>query len=669
MRENNKFRKLKLLIAIGIICMGLSVFIPETAYAKTNHTQKEAVYWAMEKGNAGWCQDVDNAYGCQCVDLILAYYDYLVGFRASGNACDYRSNSLPAGWTRVYSNPKAGDIVVWGPGAKMGWSPLIACNADSKYGHIGIVWNINASGTISTIETNAGGKANAGYYERYTNNVACYIRPDFKADHTHSYSSSVTKQPTCTQTGVKSYKCSCGAAYTESIAVTGHKYVNETVDPTLTEQGYTVHTCSVCGDKYTDSYVEPPKKEADGWHYAASVPGWVSADRYQIQYQNYYEKIQQSAPGDGWTNAGAVKTEYKNSGSTYSSATDLQTSETRVLVHSVYYHFCGPNAGDEGNYSQTGNFVHYDEIPASDVTSKYLGTDNGYPYYFIYSKNGGEPLWCKSGVSCNGSYGTHGNRSRAWYKTNIYQNRVKVVQYKFTKTSDWTDIRDASATSVKIRFQELDPAETGTNNSGEEGTGSDDPGTGGVVSDEPGTNGSETPNPGIGGSASDEPETGNSGANGSTSTETESGKPGTGGSAPNKTEAGNPVQNTGDKENTVKTGNGSVTNNSGNTISVPTNPRATSFQGKPTARSRAFLVRWKKQSGITGYQIQYSTNKKFNKTAAKTKTVRNPGTTKLTVKKLKAKKKYYVRIRTYKKVNGKNYYSAWSKSKTVRTKR
>jgi len=48
--------------------------------------------------------------------------------------------------------------------------------------------------------------------------------------------------------------------------------------------------------------------------------------------------------------------------------------------------------------------------------------------------------------------------------------------------------------------------------------------------------------------------------------------------------------------------------------------------------------------------------------------VKKNKTTSSTVKKLKAKKKYYVRIRTYKKVNGKTYYSGWSKVKNVKTK-
>ena len=73
---------------------------------------------------------------------------------------------------------------------------------------------------------------------------------------------------------------------------------------------------------------------------------------------------------------------------------------------------------------------------------------------------------------------------------------------------------------------------------------------------------------------------------------------------------------------------------------------------------------------MAGYQIQYSTDKKFKKNN-KTVTAKKSSTS-ATVKKLKSKKTYYVRIRTYKtvKINGKStkVYSSWSKFKSVKTK-
>ena len=85
------------------------------------------------------------------------------------------------------------------------------------------------------------------------------------------------------------------------------------------------------------------------------------------------------------------------------------------------------------------------------------------------------------------------------------------------------------------------------------------------------------------------------------------------------------------------------------------------------AQSKAFTVKWKKRSGITGYQIQYSTDSKFKKNKKSIK-LKKAKTTSKKVSNLKVAKKYYVRIRTYKIVNKKTYYSSWSKKKNVTTK-
>lgn len=100
-------------------------------------------------------------------------------------------------------------------------------------------------------------------------------------------------------------------------------------------------------------------------------------------------------------------------------------------------------------------------------------------------------------------------------------------------------------------------------------------------------------------------------------------------------------------------------------------PKGTSIT-KATPKKKGFAVKWKKQnSQVTGYEIQYSTDSKFIN-ANTIKSIRASTTTKK-VSKLNAKKKYYVRIRTYKtvKVNGKTqkFHSGWSKAKKVTTKK
>ena len=115
------------------------------------------------------------------------------------------------------------------------------------------------------------------------------------------------------------------------------------------------------------------------------------------------------------------------------------------------------------------------------------------------------------------------------------------------------------------------------------------------------------------------------------------------------------------------TPNPSPTPNSATTApKIVAKPKSASIKKVKSAK-KAISVIWKKVSGVKGYQIQVATDKKFKKNK-KTVIIKKQKTTKTTIKKLKAKKKYYVRIRTYKIVNGKKVYSSWSKVKSVKTK-
>lgn len=73
-------------------------------------------------------------------------------------------------------------------------------------------------------------------------------------DHTHKYTEKVTKAPTCTSEGTKTFTCSCGGKYTEVIPKLGHKFSTKTVKATCTARGYTEHTCENCGYSYKDNY-------------------------------------------------------------------------------------------------------------------------------------------------------------------------------------------------------------------------------------------------------------------------------------------------------------------------------------------------------------------------------------------------------------------------------
>ncbi len=107
------------------------------------------------------------------------------------------------------------------------------------------------------------------------------IKLEIHVTHKHNYVTTITKEPTCTETGEKTFTCDCGDSYTEEIPAKGHNFENgectdchekdsnhehsytETItkEPTCTEAGEKTYTCK-CGDSYTE--VIPAK----GHHFA-----------------------------------------------------------------------------------------------------------------------------------------------------------------------------------------------------------------------------------------------------------------------------------------------------------------------------------------------------------------------------------------------------------------
>ena len=129
--------------------------------AVTLHSSDEAIEWVKSK--VGTSIDYDNAYGAQCIDLILAYYNYLGVNTVRGNAIDYTTNNLPTGWRRLKGEqPQKGDILIY---------------SNSPYGHVAIY-----ESDSSTFHQN--------YNHNYVENIAKkynsfnipywgIIRPDF----------------------------------------------------------------------------------------------------------------------------------------------------------------------------------------------------------------------------------------------------------------------------------------------------------------------------------------------------------------------------------------------------------------------------------------------------------------------------------------------------------
>ena len=99
------------------------------------------------------------------------------------------------------------------------------------------------------------------------------------------------------------------------------------------------------------------------------------------------------------------------------------------------------------------------------------------------------------------------------------------------------------------------------------------------------------------------------------------------------------------------------------------NPQATVINKLTKPAKKQIKVTWAKRTAqVTGYEIQYSTTKGFTKATTKTVKVTNAKTNSRVIKQLKAKKKYWVKVRTYKTVNNVKYNSKWSPAKTIVTK-
>ena len=111
-----KMKKILSLVLVLIMCFSVvpmtDLGIEASAVSKS---QAEALSWV--RAQQGKSLDVDGYPAnqpYQCVDFIAKYYEYLGVSRSSGNGCDYATNTLPGGWSRVRSGtPQPGDILVY----------------------------------------------------------------------------------------------------------------------------------------------------------------------------------------------------------------------------------------------------------------------------------------------------------------------------------------------------------------------------------------------------------------------------------------------------------------------------------------------------------------------------------------------------------------------------
>lgn len=150
----------------------LPYMITASASGQVCRTQEQALAWVNARIAEKWGVDVDGFAGCQCVDLIKEYLKFMTNGATPNfiaNAYEYASKALPAGFTRVYSDPQPCDIVVWDRNK----------GCAGSYGHVGIVIRVSG-GTITVAETNYSGMMYVTVHDHPISGTSCFIRPAYE---------------------------------------------------------------------------------------------------------------------------------------------------------------------------------------------------------------------------------------------------------------------------------------------------------------------------------------------------------------------------------------------------------------------------------------------------------------------------------------------------------
>ena len=120
--------------------------------------------------------------------------------------------------------------------------------------------------------------------------------------HKHEYTETVTKEPTCTDAGIKTFTCSCGDSYTETIEVLGHSYTSKvTKAATTTEEGIMTYTCSKCGHSYTQPIAKlkiDDGNEDNGNNNSTSIKPYIKDDSGKEGWDVIKSQLEKAESGE-----------------------------------------------------------------------------------------------------------------------------------------------------------------------------------------------------------------------------------------------------------------------------------------------------------------------------------------------------------------------------------
>ena len=193
-------------------------------------------------------------------------------------------------------------------------------------------------------------------------NGKCTVCGTIDPNCDHSYKSQVTIAATCLEDGVKTYTCSkCGDVYTETIAATGHKYIDIIVPPTCENNGYTQHKCEYCGTYGINSDAVNPI----GHNYSSVVTDPTCTEKGYTTYT--------------CANCGNVYTwnETEPTGHNYVYGKCTTCGDVDAGYVKAYYLFGfinGYNYGCEDDYENMGEYKFVDgQLTVTFETASYVG--------------------------------------------------------------------------------------------------------------------------------------------------------------------------------------------------------------------------------------------------------------------------------------------------------
>ena len=296
------------------------------------------------------------------------------------------------------------------------------------------------------------------------------LKEKVNGTHTHNYSVSSRTEPTCTQKGSVTYKCSCGASYSETLNALGHSYTTKTVAATCTAQGYTLHTCSRCGNNYKDAYtnslghsyttkvVAPTYTEQGYTLHTCSRCG----NNYKDSYTNKLQYVISYNMNGG---SGSIANQLKNHGQ------DITLSSTKPTR--TGYDFLGWNTNSGAttatyqpsqNYSANANLPLYAIWKAKQVTVTFYRNNDGNDtttstQTFTYGVSGqsfSNKNWSRNGYTLLG-WSENRSATDKQYSTNssvdpnwIIQKSPKVNLYAVWKANTYTIAYNANGGNGSI---------------------------------------------------------------------------------------------------------------------------------------------------------------------------------------------------------------------------